>query len=217
MDGNGVAATGDEEQNKAHGAVWEDSFAPFSEGFEATGKLGEDMAGGLGTGAADGALARDATGLAVGSAGGLGRGVAIVLAGGATGLARGASGQGRAATAAQGLGLARGVVVRLASGATVSRGRGLASLGRLAPAHSSGVAGHGSGAAGLSSGPAGLGNEGDGLGSGMIGRFETDPSIGDAFLASQGSATSGAQRRRRAAQSKGSEMMRYNSMSLPCS
>jgi hypothetical protein len=29
----------------------------------------------------------------------------------------------------------------------------------------------------------------DGLGSGMIGRFETDPSIGDAFLASQASAT----------------------------
>jgi hypothetical protein len=59
-----------------------------------------------------------------------------------------------------------------------------------------------SGAAGLSSGPAGLGNEGDGLGSGMIGHFETDPAIGDAFLASQASATSGAQRRRRAASSK---------------
>jgi hypothetical protein len=29
MDGNGAAATGDEEQNGAHGAVWEDSFAPF--------------------------------------------------------------------------------------------------------------------------------------------------------------------------------------------
>jgi hypothetical protein len=35
MDGNGAAATGDEEQNGAHVAVWEDSFAPFSEGFEA--------------------------------------------------------------------------------------------------------------------------------------------------------------------------------------
>jgi hypothetical protein len=47
-----------------------------------------------------------------------------------------------------------------------------------------------------------MGNEGDGLGSRMIGRFETDPSIGDAFLASQASSTSGAQRRRRTASSK---------------
>jgi hypothetical protein len=155
------------------------------------------MAGGLGTGAADGALARGAIGLAVGSVGGLGRGAASGLAGGATGLAKGASGQGRAAAAAQGRGLDRGAAGRLSSGATGSRGRGLANLGRPAPAHSSGAAGHGSGAAGLSSGPASLGNEGNGLGSGMIGQFETDPSIGDAFLASQASATSGAQRRRR--------------------
>jgi hypothetical protein len=88
LDGNGAAAAGDEEQNGAHGAVWEDSFAPFSEGFDAASDFGEEEAGGLGTGAADG-LPRSASGLALGAAGGLGRGAASGLAGG---LARGTTG-----------------------------------------------------------------------------------------------------------------------------
>jgi hypothetical protein len=50
----------------------------------------------------------------------------------------------------------------------------------------------------LSSGPVGLGNDTDVLGSGMINGFETDPSISDAFLASQASATSGGQRMKHA-------------------
>jgi hypothetical protein len=72
LDGNGAEAVGDEEQNGAHGAVWEDSFAPFSEGFDAAGDFGEEEAGGLGTGAADG-LPRGASGLVLGADGGLGR------------------------------------------------------------------------------------------------------------------------------------------------
>jgi hypothetical protein len=40
-DGNGAAAAGDEEENRAHGTVWEDSFAPFSQGFGATDELGD--------------------------------------------------------------------------------------------------------------------------------------------------------------------------------
>jgi hypothetical protein len=41
-----------------------------------------------------------------------------------------------------------------------------------------------------------------GLGSAAVGVFESDPSIGDAFLASQASATSGARRRRAASTKK---------------
>jgi hypothetical protein len=52
-DGNGAAATGDDEQNEAHGAVWEDTFDPFSQGFGATRDLGQDTSGGLAMGAAD--------------------------------------------------------------------------------------------------------------------------------------------------------------------
>jgi hypothetical protein len=74
-DGNGVAAAGDEQQNGVHDDVWEDSFAPFSQGFDAVGDLGEEEAVGLGTGVADG-LPRGASGLALGAAGGLGRGTA---------------------------------------------------------------------------------------------------------------------------------------------
>jgi hypothetical protein len=203
-DVNGAAAAGDEEENGAHGAIWEDSIAPFSQGFGAVGDLGDDEAGRIAGVTAD-PLAKGASGLALGAAGGLGRGAA------ALGLAKGVAGPGSRSTG----GLARGTAVLgrgstsqargvagLSCCATGSRGRGLASHGRSTATQDSGATGHGSGAAGLSSGTAGLGNKGDGLGSGMIGRFETDSSIGDAFLASQASATSGAQRRRRAASSK---------------
>jgi hypothetical protein len=71
--------------------------------------------------------------------------------------------------------------------------------------------------AGLSSGPADLGNEGDGLGSGMIGRFETDPSIGDAFLASKHQLPPVLSEEDVLHQAKGLEMMRYNSVPLHCS
>jgi hypothetical protein len=53
-DGNGAAAARDEEENGAHGVVWEDSFAPFSQGFGAPGDLGDDEADDLATGATDG-------------------------------------------------------------------------------------------------------------------------------------------------------------------
>jgi hypothetical protein len=43
-DGNGAAAAGDEEENGAHGAVWKDSFALFSQGFGAAGDLGDNEA-----------------------------------------------------------------------------------------------------------------------------------------------------------------------------
>jgi hypothetical protein len=88
------------------------------------------------------------------------------------------------------------------SGAFDSLGRGLDGLGQSAAGLASGTAGHGSSTVDLASGPAGLGSDADGLGSCMIGGFETDPSIGDAFLASQASTTSGAQRKRRDASNK---------------
>jgi hypothetical protein len=76
-------------------------------------------------------------------------------------------------------------------------------LGRGAASLASSVAdGLSRGADDMSSGPAGLSSDADCLGSDMIVGFESDPSIGDAFLASQASATSGAQRRRRAASTK---------------
>jgi hypothetical protein len=45
-DGNGAVAAGEEEQNGAHGAVCEDSFAPFSQEFDAAGEFGDHQAGG---------------------------------------------------------------------------------------------------------------------------------------------------------------------------
>jgi hypothetical protein len=145
-DVNGAVAAGDEEENRAHGVVWEDSITPFSQGFGAAGDLGDDEAGGI-AGVAAEPLARGVSGLALGAAGGLGRGAA------ALGLARGVAGPGSRPTG----GLARGTaalgrgstsqargVAGLASGATGSLGRGLAGLGRSAAAQASGAAGHGS-------------------------------------------------------------------------
>jgi hypothetical protein len=77
------------------------------------------------------------------------------------------------------------------SNGAVSLGRGAASLASTA------AGSLGRGATGLSSGPVGLGNDTDI--SGIIGGFETDPSVGDAFVASQASATSGGQRRKHVA------------------
>jgi hypothetical protein len=87
MDGNGAAATGDEEQNRGHVANWQDSFGPFSEGFDVPDDFGEEEPGDLGTGGAD-ALPRSGLGRGAASAsslpGGLGRG-ASTLAGGLAG------------------------------------------------------------------------------------------------------------------------------------
>jgi hypothetical protein len=86
--------------------------------------------------------------------------------------------------------------------------RALAGRGRGAAAQASGAGGmarlavgRGRGVAAQGSAP-GLSMDADELGGGMMGAFETDPAIGDAFLASQAYATSGAQRRKRAASNK---------------
>jgi hypothetical protein len=104
-DVNGAAAAGDEKENGAHGVVWENSIAPFSQGFGAAGDLGDDEAGGIAGVAAD-PLARGASDVVLGAAGGLGRGTtAVGLARGmADGLAMGVAGPGSRATG----GLARG-------------------------------------------------------------------------------------------------------------
>jgi hypothetical protein len=123
------------------------------------------------------------------------------LARGAGGLGRGAAGHGSAADGlpmtATGHGIAPGGMARKLAG----RGRGAAAqasgaggMDRLAAGRGRGVHAQGS--------TLGLSMDANELGGEMMGAFETDPAIGDAFLASQASATSGARRRKRAASTK---------------
>jgi hypothetical protein len=137
-----------------------------------------------------------------------GAGASSSLARGAAGLARGADGLGRGAAAH---GSVADGLPRTATGEGIAPGgmaRKLAGWGRGAAAQASGAGGMARLAAGRGRGVAaqgstlGLSKDADELGGEKMGAFETDPAIGDAFLASQASTTSGAQRRKRAASNK---------------
>jgi hypothetical protein len=126
---------------------------------------------------------------------------AAALGRGAGGLGRGAAGHGSAADGLPRTTTGHGIV----PGGMVKK---LAGRGRGAAAQASGTGGMDRLAAGrgrctpAQGSTLGLSMDADELGGGMIGAFETDPAIGDAFLASQASGTSGAQRRKRAASTK---------------